>query len=244
MPEEPGDSLLIKVRAIVETCARNEVLGLNELARRSGVPKATVHRLGAELLSWGVLERHDGRYRLGPRLYELGLQVPRNLKLRAAALPFMEDLFASTQESVHLGVRGDLELFRIERFLGPRGISASRAPNRSPLHCSASGKVLLAFAEEDVLARTIEAGLRPRTRFTITDPDTLRANIAAVRDSGYAVDRQEHASGCDAVAVPVFAGDALIGCLSLVAPPDRFDPRRLVPALQTASRGLGRTLAL
>lgn len=243
MRRNTADSLLTKARAVVETCARSDAIGLNELARRSGVPKATVHRLVGELVEWGVLERSAGRYRLGGRLYELGQQVPGNRILRTAAQPFMEDLFVSTRESIHLGVRGGLELFQIERFLGPRGVPAARVPNRSSLHSSASGKVLLAFAEPEVLAEVVVAGLRPRTRFTISDPAALRTAIAEARQAGYAVDRQEHAQGCDAVAAPIFTAEgALLGCMSIVAPSDRFDPHRLIPALLTATRGLGRVL--
>lgn len=239
-----GDSVLAKVRMIVETFSGNSPeLGLNELARRSGVAKASVHRLTTELVGWGVLEKVGGRYRLGARLYELGQLVPRNRILRDAALPFMEDLFLTTRESVYLGVRGDLELFQVERFLGPRGVSSARVPNRSPLHSSASGKALLAFSEPDVLARVLERGLAPRTKFTITDPERLRAVVHAVREAGYASECEEQTRGYGAVAAPVFAREGtLVGALSVVAPADRFDPHRLAPAVLTASRALARML--
>lgn len=241
---EAGDSVLTKVRMIVETFSGNSPeLGLNELARRSGVAKASVHRLTAELISWGVLEKIGGRYRLGTRLYELGQLVPRNRILREAALPFMEDLFFTTRESVYLGVRGDLELFQVERFLGARGVSSARVPSRSPLHSSASGKALLAFSDHDVLERVLARRLAPRTKFTITDPDRLRAVIHAVRENGYASECEEQTTGYGAVAAPVFAAEgALVGALSVVAPADRFDPHRLAPAVLTASRGLARVL--
>ncbi|TCP55050.1 IclR family transcriptional regulator [Tamaricihabitans halophyticus] len=239
-----GDSVLGKARLIIEAFSGNRAeLGLNELARRSGVPKASVHRLTRELVSWGVLERAEGRYRLGARLYELGQLVPRNNILREVARPFMTDLFLTTRQSVYLGVRGDLELFHVERFLGERGVSSARVPSRSPLYSSANGKALLAHCDPDVCERIIATGMRPRTKFTVTDPDRLRAALRTIRNTGYAVEREEQTLGYAAVAAPVFAGDSeLICALSVVAPADRFDPHRSAPALLTAARALGRQL--
>ncbi len=236
--------MLGKARLILEVLgAANTDLGLNELARRSGVPKATVHRLAGELVDWGVLERAERGYRLGARLFALGQRVPQHRIFREAALPFMEDLFYTAQESVYLCVRADLELLQIERFLGHRGVSSARVPNRSPLHSSASGKALLAYSDAEVIERTAAARLRPRTKFTITDPARLRAQLRAVYETGYASEREEQAIGYGAVAAPVFAGkDQLAGAMSIVAPADRFDTHRLASALLPATRALGRVL--
>ncbi|POX36156.1 IclR family transcriptional regulator, partial [Streptomyces sp. Ru73] len=92
---------------------------LTELAQRAGLPKPTVHRLAADLVELGWLERTgDGRYRLGHRLFELGSLVPRRRDLREAALPFLQDLFEATRETVHLGVREGLEGVYLERIHG------------------------------------------------------------------------------------------------------------------------------
>src|SRR6056297_1045875 len=82
--------------------AKRAVMGLSELSRRSGLPKPTVHRLAGQLVEVGFLERQGTSYRLGVRLFELGLRVPRSRVLRDAALPFLEDLYVTSRETVHL----------------------------------------------------------------------------------------------------------------------------------------------
>jgi DNA-binding IclR family transcriptional regulator len=74
------------------------------LAERTGLPKPTAHRLLAELVAWGGLERTGRGYRLGMSLFVLGQRVPRHRELREAALPYLEDLYETTHENVHLAV--------------------------------------------------------------------------------------------------------------------------------------------
>src|SRR5664279_612712 len=89
-------------------------LGISELARRTGLPKSTTHRLAGELVRLGLLEQAGPRLRLGLRLFELGQLVPRQRTLRDAALPFMEDLREATQNSVHLAVLEGIEVVYVE----------------------------------------------------------------------------------------------------------------------------------
>jgi DNA-binding IclR family transcriptional regulator len=78
---------------------------LSELARRTGLPLSTAHRLVGELVRWGRLERgEDGRYRVGLRLVEIAALCPRGIGLRDVALPFIEDLYEATHQNVQLAV--------------------------------------------------------------------------------------------------------------------------------------------
>ena len=96
-------------------------LTLSELARRTGLPLTTTHRLLAELCGAGALEREgDGTYRVGLRLWEIASLAPRRLPLREAALPFLEDLYEVTHENVQLGVREGHDVVYIERIAGRR----------------------------------------------------------------------------------------------------------------------------
>src|SRR5690349_20378156 len=82
-------------------CAEHPHLSLTQLSRRTGLPLATTHRLAAELTAWGALERDtDGSYHIGLRLWEVGSLAPRGLGLREAALPFLEDLYEATHETI------------------------------------------------------------------------------------------------------------------------------------------------
>src|SRR5438552_8836700 len=96
---------------------------LSELARQVGLPLSTTHRLVAELVRWGGLERGaDDRYRIGLHLTELAALSPRGLVLRDAALPYMEDLYEATHQNVQLAVRDGLEGVYVERIAGPRAV--------------------------------------------------------------------------------------------------------------------------
>jgi len=137
-------------------------MSLSDLARRSGLPKSTVHRLLVELEHLGFIECHDGRIGLGLRLFELGQLVPRQRELREAALPFMEDLREVTRQTVHLAVRDGLEVVYLE-ILGSQEIPQlpSRIGGRMPLYCTGVGNVLLAFGDPETVDAVIAEGLRP-----------------------------------------------------------------------------------
>ena len=174
----------------------DQELGLSELARRTGLAKATVHRLATELVTLDYLERSGTRFRLGCRLFELGQRVPRPAVLREAARPFMEDLLIATHETIHLAVRDGHEVLYVEKLAGRRRVAApSRVAGRMPLHCTATGKAILAFSPPDVQARVLESRLARRTPFTITDPRALGAELRRVAHDGLAVEMEETRHG-------------------------------------------------
>lgn len=243
--DEPLNAVLPKARAILESFdAGTPVLGISELARRSGLPKSTVHRLAQELTACELLERDGTRYRLGPWLFELGQRVPVHRSLRVAAAPFLEDLSRTTQETVVLGVPGHDEMLFSEKYVGSRGRGqvVTQVDGRVPLHCGASGKVVLAFGPAELTDRVIANGLVKRTRFTITEPERLREELADVRAREYAVDRQELVLGYGAVAAAVWLGQKVIATLTVIAPISRLDVAHFSPAVLLAGRALSRTI--
>ena len=115
-------SLLGKARLILDSFdADSGALSLTELANRSGVAKATVHRIAGELVSLGLLERVGTKYRLGLRLFELGQLVPRQRILREVSLTYVQDLHAATRETVHLAIRDGLDVLYIDKISGHHG---------------------------------------------------------------------------------------------------------------------------
>jgi len=224
----------------------DNALSLSDLVRRTGVAKATVHRLAQELLGWGVLERADGGYRLGLRLFEIGQRVPRQRILREAALPYMEDLLLATQETIHFAVCEGLEVLYIEKIIMHRGLSAqSRVAGRLPLYCTATGKVILAFSAPSLFEEVVRAGLAPLTRHTITSPALLAEQLARVHSQGLAAESEETRLGYASLAVPVRGGSgALAGALSITAPTCRMDVAKMSRLLRAASLGISRTLRL
>ncbi|WP_329011122.1 IclR family transcriptional regulator [Micromonospora rifamycinica] len=219
-------------------------LTLSELARRTGLPLSTVHRRVAELLAWGALERgHDGRYRIGLRLWEVGSLAPRGLGLREVALPVLEDLYEVTHENVQLAVRQDLELVFIERIAGRHAVPVlTRVGGRFALHATGVGLVLLAHAPAGVQERVLAAPLERYTALTLTDPARLRRCLAEVRRVGYAVSDRQVTMDALSVAAPIRAAEGVVAAISLVVAHDRADPVALAPLVQAAGRVLSRAL--
>lgn len=136
----------------------DNAVSLSELARRTGLPKPTAHRLAGHLISLGMLERTDGGLRLGLALFELGQLVPRQRGLRDAARPYLEDLRQASGEAVHLAILEAPDVVYVDKLAGRGGPALpSRVGGRMPAHCTAVGKVLLAHAPAD-LRRTVTQG--------------------------------------------------------------------------------------
>ena len=237
-----------KVMAILEAFAPGGVrLTLTEVCRRAGLPLATGHRLVGELTGGGFLERlPDGSYRVGMRLWRIGAQASAATALRELALPHMEDLYEVTHENVQLAVVSEHKALYLERLRGPRSVPiVTRVAAELPLHATGVGRVLLAYASEAFVDEVLAEGLSPHTPHTTTDPARLRACLAEVRRTGYAVTNEEMTLGSCSVAAPVRdAGGAVLAALSLVTRRQGADLRRLVPAVLNAARALSHDVAV
>jgi IclR family transcriptional regulator, acetate operon repressor len=214
---------------------------IRELARRTELPLASVHRIVVRLIAWGALERVPGGVRPGLRLFELGQLVPAREGLREIALPFMGDLYAATHEVVSLAVLDGTDTVWIEQLAGRLAPPVpSRVGGRLPAHVTAAGKVLLAHAPHVVDTLRLER----HGPGTITDPSRLRVELAEVRERGIAINREESRRGVLGVAAPVVARDGtVVAALALaVARRSRSSPEAMAPAVRTAALALGRAL--
>lgn len=247
VPADPGPDeaapkpVLRKARRLLDAFdAYTPALGITELSRRSGVPKTTCYRLAQELVTCEMLERDGSRYRLGAWLFELGQRVPEHRRLRVAAAPFLEDISRDTHETAALSVPGHDEMLFGEKYVGShgRGQVVTQVDGRVPLHCAASGKVILAFGSSDRVAHICARGLDARTPFTITDPARLRDQLVEVRGQGFAVERQELVVGYGAVAAPVWSRDDVVATLTVVAPVSRLDVNRFSASVRRAASAL------
>jgi DNA-binding IclR family transcriptional regulator len=220
-------------------------LTLTDMARLTGLPVSTAHRLAAELVAWGGLDRTDGAgYRIGMRLWELGALAPRPAPLHQVARPFMQDLCEATHEDVHLAVRDGHEARCVATIAGRDPVRTPADPGgRLPLHATGVGKILLAHAPPEVLREVIDAGLHRYTPDTIATPGHLRRVLADVRRTGIAYAREEMARGSLSVAAPVTAADGeVVAALAVVPCSGRVDLRRLAPAVRTAAISTSRAL--
>ncbi|PZH16566.1 IclR family transcriptional regulator, partial [Streptomyces sp. NTH33] len=204
------------------------VFRLTELSVRTGLTKSTVHRLCADLVRLGLLERDAETYLLGGKLFELGALVPRRRDLRETALPFLQDLFEATHETVHLGVREGHDVVYVERIHGHDALSLpSRIGGRLPLTCTGVGKALLAFSGDELTEEVLAEPLPRLTPHSVTDPARLRTAIEQVQVSGLAYEEQEAALGVSCIASPVFDGPTAVAALSVAVPRARFHPAQL-----------------
>jgi IclR family acetate operon transcriptional repressor len=241
-----GASVLERAFSLLEALGSDTAsVGLAELARRAGLPKATAYRLASQLVELHVLERAGQEYQLGLKLFELGNAVTRQRELREAALPFMEDLYEATHETIHLGVLDKLEVLYVEKIAGRRTCPVPTVPGtRKPLHCTALGKAILAYASPKLLDAVIQNGLLRRTRYTVTDPLRLRLELTRAAETGVTYDREEYELGITCVSSPLLnrAGRAW-AAISVTGPTTRFRPERTAAAVRTAALGLTRVLA-
>ncbi len=211
--------------------ARSGGTSLAEIADAANLPKPTAHRLLASLEARGYVHHAEaGRYTLGPRLISLGQVAAAGSTLQSLARPVLDRLVEVCGETVHLGVlHGDVLMYIDRRE--PQDVAVRLATLPSPmstLHASASGKVLLAFADPASVEQVISAGLPRYTETTLSDADALRRELGRVRAQGYAINEQERFVGVRAVAVPVHRRDGTVAAaLSAAGPIQRVDEAAL-----------------
>ena len=241
----PGATVTSRVLALLGAFdASHRELSLSELARRSGVPIPTAHRIAGELTAWGALHRTQrGGYVVGRRLWDVGLLAPVARELREVAVPFLHDLYGATLETVHLAVREDDHVLYLETLSGTRSVPVvSNVGSRLPMHATGVGKVLLAHAPDDVRRRILAGPLQRFLPRTITSPAILARQLDRVRADGYATTDEEMTPGARSVGVPIVTDDGVLGALGFVVDDLRRSRGRLVAALQVAAQGIARSM--
>jgi DNA-binding IclR family transcriptional regulator len=171
----------------------------------------------------GFVDRTASRgYRLGLRLVEYGHLATERTPVRDQALPLLVELRNAVGETVQVGVPAGADVVYIERVEGQRALRYSTNSRRSPLHRSSAGKVLAAFDPALAEAR-LRAGLPPSTGYTIVVPELLVAELARVRERGYARSVDETELGMSSLAVPVRESPAgtVVAAISMVGPTGR-----------------------
>jgi DNA-binding IclR family transcriptional regulator len=173
----------------------------------------------------------------------LATLAPRGIGLRAAALPFLEDLYEATHQNVHLAVRDGTEAVYVERLSGRRAVPVvSRVGGRLPLHATGVGLVLLGYAPTAVQEQLLAAPIARFNERTITAPAALRRLLAEVRRARLAVSDGLLDPAALSVAAPVHgpAGE-VVAALSVVVPSTE-DARSYAPAVLAAARAVSRAL--
>jgi IclR family KDG regulon transcriptional repressor len=184
--EAPGrlSSVATAIR-LLKAFNEDEVeIGISTLSKRLGIAKSTVHRLAVTLVSEGLLEQdsESGKYRLGIALFRLGALVRRRMNVSGEARPYLFQLRAKTDETVHLAILDGSDIMYVYDLESSQAIRMrSDLGGRKPAYCTAEGQAILAFEPPEVVERVIAKGLPPRTPQTLTTADGLRRALEAVR---------------------------------------------------------------
>ncbi len=220
---------------------------LGDVVARTGLHRATAHRLAAALEDHGLLTREGGHgYRLGPRLLSLATAAARELPLRELAHPAIERLARATGETAQLYVRsGDrrvcvdaVESTSELRTIVPVGADL-------PLTAGSAGKIFLAWAANADRERLL-LHLEPYTPATPTDPQVLRRQLAVARRRGWANSVGEREHGVASVSAPVVGPHGeLVAVASVSGPATRIARGRAAqyaPAVLAAAQEIARAL--
>ncbi len=226
------------------TLARPEI-GLSELARLSGMNKATVYRLISSLEAGGLVEQsHERRYRVGPAVLRLAALREATVPLRQGAMPILQRLSDTTGETAHLSlIQGDKLGTYAFTYADAHGTSVRMEDAAIlPFHATASGLSVLAHlspARREAILAVPLPRLTPRTE---TDPDALRALLDRIAETGAAESTGGFEADVHSRALPLFSPEgAVTGALAVATPTSRLDAAleaRIKDALDHAARAI------
>ncbi len=216
-------------------------ISITELSERLDIDKGSASRLVSTLADYGFAEKdkQTRRYHLGVQVVTLSRSLLTRLPLREVAKPFLRQLMEHTGECAHLAIPGQGKVLYIDQVESPATLRVNaQVGTLNPLHCTALGKILLAFGGVEPPAE-----LEPFTPNTITDIDRLAKNLEQIRLQGYAVDDEEFDPGVRCIAVPVrdFRGK-VIASMGISGPASRMTPESL-PALAAIVVEVGTALS-
>lgn len=242
---DPSSVLGKVVRILHAYGPDDQGLSFSELCTRTGLPKATVHRIANDLVRARLLDRVDGGYHLGSHLFELGMLASVERTLVEVVTPFLEDLCERTHETVHLGVRKGDEVVYVVRITGHRGARVpTRVGGRMPIHVTSLGKALLAHADEADQVATLTGPLEPRTPRSTTAPGLLRQQLDRILKTGVAYEYEEAVTGLVCIAAPVLDSHGRpVAAISVAGGAATFRPEAHATSVRAAASGIAATLA-
>lgn len=182
-----------------------ELLGITEIAEKTGLNKSTAFGIVATLAAEGLLEQDSstGRYRLGLELFRLGNLV--NTSTRRLVMPELEKLAQTLEETVnYVRPEGGDVIYLIKKESTHSMRICTKIGQRLPMYCTAVGKAILAHLPEDQRSNILkDYQFTPYTENTVPSEEALRCQLHSILKTGYAVEREEFESGLVCVAVPV-----------------------------------------
>jgi IclR family transcriptional regulator, KDG regulon repressor len=222
---------------ILETMGQgSRSISLSDISRQTGYPKTTVHRILATFVARGFVRKEiqTGHYQLTLKFFEIGSAAVSHLEIKEVARPYLENLRNISGETAHLAVMDEEGVFYIDKMESSQSVRMySYVGRRAPVHCTAVGKVLLAYQTSEKIAKFLFPGLKAYTHNTILQKEKLIEELRKVRKQGCALDNEELELGLFCIAAPVrnHLGD-VIAAISISGPGVRLRKpriRELVP---------------
>lgn len=214
---------------VLELLSHTGGLFVGEMAEAMGVHKSTASRLLSALEKRGMVQQGDerGKYQLGFGILRLAAAIPGRLSLVQEARPVLQALASEFGETANLAVLRSNVAVNVDQAMGPSAVATHDwIGNLTPVHATASGKIFLAFLQQDERDKLLEStGMPAETTKTITSRTVLDQQLDRILDTGYSTVYEELEVGLNAIAVPVwdYRGD-VIGSISISGPAFRFRP--------------------
>lgn len=222
-----------------------------ELSRKLSLNKSTVTRLLCSLEKAGFIERNDktAEFRLTYKTYKIGRVYIKQVSLHTEAMPLLKDLTARFNETSHLGILDEFEVFFMDWVESTQSVTLpSLAGNRLPAYCTALGKVLIAYLDGPALERYLnQVDLKPYTSHTITARNELRRHLRQIKNQEYAFDDGEFQSEVRSVASPLRNEfDQVIAGISIAGPVYRLKDdavlKKLISEVKKTARMISKRL--
>jgi DNA-binding IclR family transcriptional regulator len=231
-PRREGISSERSIQSVERALAILEILAdhpdgmpFTDLSAALEMPAASTHRLLRTMSDAGYVREQDetGQYLLGAQLLRLaGRILHRRTQLRAMARAYLQELVDRTGETANLATLDGAAASFLDQVQSDRLVRGGTFL-RAPLHCSSSGKSLLAFQPEATRDEIIDRlDLTALTPHTITDRARLRVELDRVRSLGYSVDDEEMEIGSRCIGAPILLGGEAVAAISISGPTTRI----------------------
>ncbi len=215
-------SSIEKINSIFELLRKNYKVGLTnkEISTELNIPASTCYRILAKLKKYNYVYQQpsDKRYFLGFAHLRFAEAVRESMNIATVCLPYLEDLHRKTDETTFVAIWDGKNCVALEvaGYINTRVSIGSG--EIMPLHCSATGKAVLAFLPERERERVIsQLDFYQYTKNTITNPRDLKEELEEIYNSGVAYCFQEFHNGINAMAVPIFDNrNSIAGALAIV----------------------------
>ena len=208
---------------------------LAAVTRELEIPRTTALRILTTLHAEDMVASVGKDYVLGTALIQLGLRALESVDVRTVAIPVLRDLSNETRETSHLAALSGDKALLLEVCDSPHPVRvASRPGTLADIHCSATGKIFLAFQIVDLREFLRDKTLRSRAPNTMTTLEELEEAVLEIRENGYAVDEEEYSEGVRCLAAPVRNSlGNVVAAVGITASTATFTKRRIKPVAGT-----------